>query len=328
VENRKLLPLTWLEATEEIPARLAPEEFGPSPEPKPGRMRLKHTSPLLWYQRRIRRHRLVCRRRGYYSLGPATLTSGDIFGLFPRRKIHAQIDHLIVYPTIYDLGEPALPSRFPIGEAKAASRLFEDPTRTIGLRQYTRDVPFKNIHWKASARHQEIQVKVFEPTTTLELILFLDVDGFESEEDFEFGVSLTASLAKHGVEAGHPVGCFVNAAPADTPGGFIRIGSGSSLEHLMYILESLAKIDNVPTYSFDDFFQDPQIGLTWGATLCAVTARLTDRRLALFEASQRNGFQVLAYRIGSDPAPATTIACHMIRGLQDLQPSADSGESG
>ena len=260
LENRKILPILWLEVSEPLPAALRPDS--PAFEPVEGEPigRLKQFTSLWWYRRAVKCFRLTCRRRGYFRIGPATLTSGDLFGFVPRVKVQPEMDHLIVYPRIYTLPDLAFPSRFPLGDARAADRIFEDPAHIAGLRAYTPETPFKYIHWKASARQQTLQVKVFEPTTTLKVSLFLDVESFHlpespmSEDEFERAVSLTASLAHRFIQDGLAVGCFANACMADTEDGQVILYPGAGLDHLTTILELLAKIQNQPSRPFGMFF--------------------------------------------------------------------------
>lgn len=329
VENRKILPLAWIEGGEEVPAVLAPEEGGQVIEDRPDKVRLSKSCALLWYRRAVMKHELFCRRRGYYPLGPGTVSSGDIFGFFPNIRKHDGENHLIVYPKVFELQEIVMPSKFPIGENKAESRLFEDPTRTIGLRQYTREVPFKNIHWKASARNQELQVKTFEPTTTLEVFLFLETEGFDTEEEFEFGLSLAASLAKHMLDERRPVGCFTNAASARPGRGTVSIGSGCGPEHLMLILEALAVVKYAVGRPFDDFIQEQRRRLTWGATLCLITGRMTETTGAFLREIQRNGFPVTVYQTGPDPIPVESFPCRVFQRTgpaDDPAPGVCEGE--
>jgi len=323
LENRKPLPLIWVEAADEMPQGLAPEGLELSPGERSGRGRLVVCAPLFWYQRATWRYRLKCRRRGYYAIGPARLTSGDVFGLFPRRLTSPQVDHLVVYPRLYDLADLGLPSRYPLGEARAASRLFQDPTRTIGLRQYTPEAPFKYIHWKASARHQSLQVKVFEPTTTLRVALFLDADGFaglaapSGEVHFELAVSLIASLADHLIGQRHPVGLFTNAASADRPGS-LSLRPGSGPEQLMLILEALAKLGPSASQPFVDFLDINRADLPWGATLGLVSAGLSEALLGRLEGLERAGFRVVAYQVGTGPLPPGPIRCQRVLKPADL----------
>ena len=44
-----------------------------------------------------------------------------------------------------------------------------DPLRTVGVRDYHPEDSFRHLHWKATARAQQLQVRVFEPTTVTQL---------------------------------------------------------------------------------------------------------------------------------------------------------------
>ena len=107
------------------------------------------------------------------------MTSGDIFGFYRQtREENKQTDFVIVYPRIFDVNSMAIPSRYPLGEIRAVQRIFRDPTRVIGIRDYTPHDSPRHIHWKATAVHQKLQVKVFEPTTNPKLSLILDLESF------------------------------------------------------------------------------------------------------------------------------------------------------
>ena len=104
---------------------------------------------------------------------------------------------VIVYPRLHPVTDFGLPARHPLGPNRDPRRLFEDPGRPAGIREYDGNTPFKAIAWKASARTGRLQAKIFEPTVTLEVSLCLAVDGFAAGDAFEAAVSLAASLV-HG----------------------------------------------------------------------------------------------------------------------------------
>ena len=214
LENRKLLPLPWVRIDDEIPVDFAPDT-ALLPSEYAGYGILSRDAALLWYTAINWRHTLYCGKRGYYKLGPLKVTSGDIFGFYSRSVTAKMLDHIIVYPKIFPMQRLGIPSLYPLGETRAERRLFEDPTRTTGIREYRPHDSLRHIHWKATARHQNLQVKVFEPTTTLKVVVFLAIDSFpkngkSTEEDFELGVSTAASIAYYINEQGNPVGLYSN----------------------------------------------------------------------------------------------------------------------
>ncbi len=303
--NRKLLPLPWVQVDDEIPAGWA-AGTATRPGSRPGFDFLSYAGSLLWYTGISWRHRLQVSKRGYYSLGPVMVTSGDIFGFYPRSVPQPLIDHVIVYPRIFQLAQLGLPSLYPLGETKAERRIFADPTRTIGVRDYSPHDSLRYIHWKASARHQKLQVKVFEPTTTLKVALFLAVDSFQQNEgvnaepDFELGISTVASIANYVVQQRSPVGLYVNACLSGS-GQPVRIPPGSGVTQLVNILESLAKITLLPSGSFDQFLESEWSSLPWGTTLIIVISKPLDSLSGLLTRLREAGYKLLVLQVGEWP---------------------------
>ena len=82
IVNDKPLPLAWLEIEDTVPGvglRLAPAHVGPSHIP--GRRLLGILLSVRWYERVRRHYRVTCQARGLHAFGPATLRTGDVFGL-------------------------------------------------------------------------------------------------------------------------------------------------------------------------------------------------------------------------------------------------------
>jgi len=197
----------------------------------------------------------------------------------------------------------AVHSNIKLGEIKAERRIFEDPTRTIGVRDYSPHDSLRHVHWKASARHQKLQVKVFEPTTTLKVALFLAVDSFQdndgvnTEEDFELGISTVASIANYVVQQRSPVGLYVNACLPDS-GQPVRILPGGGVSQLVNILEALAKVTLFPSGSFDEFLQSEWGSLPWGTTIIVVISKPSDSLPWLLARLREAGYKPLVLQVG------------------------------
>jgi uncharacterized protein (DUF58 family) len=303
IYNRKLLPLPWVKVDDEIPAELAREVPG-EPASRLGYFLLTRSVSLLWYRKASWKYRLQGEKRGYYRIGSLTMTSGDIFGFYPRWASLPSADFVLVYPRIFPVKELGIPSLYPMGEARARRRIFQDPTRTIGLRDYRPQDSLKHIHWKASARRQELQVKVFEPTTTLKVSLFLAGDGYppdgpRSEEEFELAVSTAASIAHYLIDQGTPVGLISNGCRADS-GQAIQVPPGGSRDQLMEILEALAKVTRRSKDSSEAFLERESKSIPSGTTLILVTSRASESFFRLLRDLKERGTKLLLLRIG-DP---------------------------
>ena len=298
--NRKILPLPWVQLTHMVPDQMEIQDAIPESERNSHKRRiLGYNTSLFWYSAVSWHHRLLCRKRGYYDLGNLTVTSGDIFGLYPRSSTHFSNDTIIVYPRIFPIEQFGLPSINPLGETQAERRIFEDQTRTIGVREYTPHDSLHYIHWKASARHQNLQVKVFEPTTTLKIALFIAVDSFQSgdENDFELGVSAAASLANYIIQKRSQVGLFANASSSilNEP---IQMAPAGSNAQLVGILEALAKVTSRPSVVFEEFFLDVYGALPWGTTCVFVIDEPLAAFPALLSRLKEGGFKSVVLQIG------------------------------
>ncbi|MDD4858633.1 MAG: DUF58 domain-containing protein [Dehalococcoidales bacterium] len=327
--NRKLLPLPWVQVDDSIPANLVPADSPLPPAELPGCRLLSHSASLMWYTGINWRYRLDCRKRGCYSLGQTVVSSGDIFGFYPRAAVQPGKDEIVVYPRLYPVHQFGIPSLYPIGETSAARRIFEDPTRTIGVRDYTPHDSLRHVHWKASARRQNLQVKVFEPSTTLKVALFLAVDSFKNyrpgfEEDFELGVSAAASIASYAVQQRSSVGLLVNTALPDS-GQPIKILPGGGNGQLITVLEALARVVPAAGTPFAEFFGKEWSSLPWGTTIILVVSEPPEALAAQLTAIKAAGYKALVLQIGENAPPAlnTDSAWYHIRTPADLAAPAD-----
>jgi uncharacterized protein (DUF58 family) len=304
VVNGKLLPLPWVQVDDEIPVSFTSPEVPLRPGNRPDSGLLSKGAALLWYSGVSWRHRLYCQKRGYYQLGPMTVSSGDIFGFYPRSITENSTEHIIVYPRIYPIIWLGIPSLFPLGDTTAERRIFEDPTRTIGVRDHSAQDSLRHVHWKATARHQRLQVKVFEPTTTLKVALFVVVDSFfeqgevHNEENFELGISTAASVANYVVGQGSQVGLFVNSCLADS-GQPARILPGSGANQLVSILEALAKVTFHNSGPIEEFFRSQQRDIPWGTTIVFILARPSESLTGLMMNLKERGHRILVFQVGN-----------------------------
>jgi len=103
---------------------------------------------------------------------------------------------------VVDLQQLIFPAEHPSGEARGRRPLFQDTTRFVGHREYRPSDPMKHIDWKASARLQRLQTKVFEPVVSLNVLIALNGTTSEfawqgvNRRFFERAVTAAASAAR------------------------------------------------------------------------------------------------------------------------------------
>jgi uncharacterized protein (DUF58 family) len=311
VTNRKPLPLPWIQIQEEIPLNIVPDP--PSGcEPTPGGQTLSRMASLLWYSAVSWKWRLRCERRGYYLLRPNLVTSGDIFGLYPHSGTNgSNVDEIIVYPRIFPIRQLRVPSLHPMGETRAERRFLGDPTRTMGIRDYRPQDSLRRIHWKASARHQELLVKVYEPTASVRVALFLAMESFHGsggwdDESLELGISTAASVAHELLGRGCPVGLFVNTRLADSDQA-VSVPPGASVHHEANILEALAKVTSRMQGPFAGLVEREIRTLPWGSTIALVIGPFSDCMEALVHNLRARGYKLLLLRAETSQEPGVPV---------------------
>ncbi len=252
-ENAKLLPI-WLEMKVPIGSLL---------QRSSGERVLTKESSLLWYQRTHFEWDLTAERRGVYQIGPLHILAGDLFPFFSKHKRAEEFHSIIVYPRLVSLKSFSLPRRDFFGVPRAKSPV-QDPIYILGTRDYQHGQPSKYIHWKASARHNRLQEKVFESTQQEKVLLVVNVDPFarcKAEEDFERTLEVVASLAVRLDQRGHSVGLVANGTVKG--GGPAIVPVARNYQQLPAILELLARLQMKPDRDLKDLLRH-RLALAWG----------------------------------------------------------------
>jgi uncharacterized protein (DUF58 family) len=220
IKNDSWLPVPWVLMEDLLPQAhgLTPEGMG-GPRLKVVKGRRLRLSMLRPGRQVALEYTLELRLRGYYQIGPMVLESGDVFGLHRRYRAVTEPQFLLVYPKVVPLEGFDLASRRPVGEIRLAHRLFEDPTRIAGVREYQRGDPLNRVHWRATARTGTLHSKMYEPSTIAGATIVLDFHkaGYSQRgEPFrsELAATTAASLANAVYETGQQVGLVTNGRDA------------------------------------------------------------------------------------------------------------------
>jgi len=215
ITNRAKLPIAWLLVEDSVPREALVQ--------RPPRISLdgRRTNIMqlgaggqksLLYQ-------VTFLMRGYYQLGPLLVETGDLFGLHRRFRVETKPHFILVFPKVVPLVGYDLASRRPLGEVRLTHRLFEDPTRISGVREYQPGDALNRVHWRATARTGLLHSKVYEPSCVAGMTLLLDFhrDGYPARNEphrSETAVTLAASLANAVYQLGQQLGFVSNGRDA------------------------------------------------------------------------------------------------------------------
>ncbi len=291
VHNRGWLPVLWLRLHDTVPADLMPGTV------------FRQVLSLLPRERVRLSYGVVGRRRGFYPLGPLVTMGGDLIGSASYENRYADGDFLIVYPKIVALTDLGLPSQSPFGTLASRERLFEDPTRIRGVRDYQAGDSLRRMDWKTSARVGSLQVRRYEPAIALETAVFLNLCGADYTQTHrrqatELGIVIAASVAVHLVEKRQAVGLFTNGrdplAKSAKPSPSLPLRKGR--EHLMNLLDLLACIELAAedeAVPFLDLLNRKSLGLPWGSTVVIITAQEAEGLMSTLLALRRRGLAIV-----------------------------------
>lgn len=141
--------------------------------------------------------------RGRYRLGPTTVLTSFPFGFFRSSIVLGEEKEFAVFPKIGRLKKDWFRHYQRLSERQ--KRSFLKQTRTsdepLGIRHWQTGDVRKWIHWRASAKHQEIFVRQFEERQNQQIVIIVDLfqptpQTIETIENVEIAVSFAATLVK------------------------------------------------------------------------------------------------------------------------------------
>lgn len=180
----------------------------------------------------------VCtRKRGVYVLGPLKLNCSDPLGIHKRKIELPVLTDLLLYPQA-----PGLSFFEVLGDGTLSQVGIETLLRPghseefIGLREYRRGDSPRRIHWRSSARHQELLVKEFKEDIVTEVSLFLDMrrlalSGIGDVTSVEYIIKAAAAVARIAIEKSHLVQAFILGNEVS------HVPLGGGYQHLITLLD-------------------------------------------------------------------------------------------
>lgn len=287
IDNLGLVPVPWVRAREAVPPELRSRNRYQTVVSLNGRSAVNFV------------YELRCRQRGYFRVGPLSLSTGDLFGFADSGFVEEEPETMIVFPRVLPLEKIGLQSRMLFGSLATRRRIFEDPTRLSGVRPYMSGDELKHVHWKATAREGRTQTKKYDPAIAYEVVIAIDLDtrsygthGVVSHS--EWAIVIAASLASHLSERQQGVGLRTNGRDALTEEQMQVMPSAPGRAHLTALLEALARVQvTEPEEGFTDWLGTHTYDLVWGTTLIVIVPVLTGDLLWILHDRYRKGMNVL-----------------------------------
>ncbi|MGH3751258.1 MAG: DUF58 domain-containing protein [Pseudonocardiaceae bacterium] len=172
---------------------------------------------------------LQLRERGVHTLGPLVARITDPFGLAEYRRTLAGSSRLVVTPVVAPLAGMPAGGELGTGEA-GAGRVGAGPGQdAVVVRSYRQGDDLRKVHWRTTARRDELMVRVEEWPWRGGATVLVDHRaaahrGSGPTSSLEYAVSLAASVYVHLVRHGQRVRLV-------TGDGLLRAGGTDAADH-------------------------------------------------------------------------------------------------
>jgi uncharacterized protein (DUF58 family) len=200
VTNSGLIPAYWVEIEDQTDIPGQKKSIGTS---------VNANNSTSWEKK------LLCTRRGLYRLGPTTVRTSDLFGLFQLSIHDPTAAHILITPPILPLPQIEVASGGQAGDGRFSAGTLEPSVVVSTIRDYKPEDPLRHIHWPLTAKHNQLTTRTFENTPTGSWWIIQDMNplvqvGDSATNSIEVGIILSASLAYKGIKSGKAVGLIAS----------------------------------------------------------------------------------------------------------------------
>jgi uncharacterized protein (DUF58 family) len=227
------------------------------------------------------------------------------------------LNRLVVYPRVVPVEHLLVPAERPVGEFKAGRKVIEDPLRMATVREYIPGDSVRYIHWKNTARLNQLQTKVFDPSASHVLDIFVDLQTVHNPygvipEYLELIITAAASISIHALDRRQAVGVYVNGGPRGATHWTI-VPPSRSLGQGTHILEALAPLFGFRLIPLHQLLRRSMPILPYGSTVMVITAQAIESLFVSLLTLQDAGHPVVLLTVGDERTaiPATFEAHHL-----------------
>lgn len=255
-------------------------------------------------------YRVPTERRGVLTVGPLTAVRSDVLGLAVARCRVAGPEELLVSPRAYQLEIPELGNGV-LGRHLLALAQRLGSGEFHSLRDYVVGDEPRTIHWRASARSEELKVRQNTVEGLRRVVVVLDQHDRPDmpqgvyDEPFERAVEVAASVVHSAAEAGLTTR-FVTSDGADLRGP--EVGP-----HTLHLLARLQPSQRPPV----EVERDPGEGLGLVVVVTATPDSAPWRSLARVHDPTLTPLGVFTEELPARPGPLVVDARSMARFLAD-----------
>jgi len=178
-------------------------------------------------------YRVTYTARGEQQAGPVEVAVTDVLGLVKERYTIVNRTNVLVYPPVYRLGGQE-------AFARTFSPESEDRQSFDRLREYVSGDSLRDVHWKSSAKREDLLVKEFtDNRSDRNFLVAAEASSGHADEMAAAAATITMAALENGL-----------AVELAVPNGTVAQGYGDT--HRTRLLELLARADAGQVDRVDD----------------------------------------------------------------------------
>jgi Protein of unknown function DUF58 len=191
-------------------------------------------SPMRGGREKSAGYRVPTERRGVLTIGPLVALRSDVLGLARSVDVLSGVDEILVAPRAFELPMPELGDGI-LGRHLLAQSVRLGPGEFHSLREYVPGDEPRTIHWRASARSDDLKVRQYSAEGLRRCTVVLDQrvpSGPSHDEAFERAVVAAASLVHSSDQFGLQTR-FATTAGVDLRGPTVSVHTMHHLARVM-----------------------------------------------------------------------------------------------
>ncbi|MET3567111.1 uncharacterized protein (DUF58 family) [Leifsonia sp. 563] len=190
---------------ESAPAAVGVQDSAPFP-----RLGAHQPDGMLGRDTVVLRQDVVPERRGAHPIGPLVVSRTDPFAIAYAEYAIGQPRQLLVTPRVVPLSRGELDVAHSEGTEHELLRHSIPSADELIAREYRPGDPLRRVHWRATARHDQLMVRQEEQRSNPEAWMLMDTRPLpahaeEAADEFETLVDLVASIGVHLLDEGFAV---------------------------------------------------------------------------------------------------------------------------
>jgi uncharacterized protein (DUF58 family) len=229
-------------------------------------------------------------KRGIYNFGQIEAEIQDLLGIIKFNYKCSKELNIKVYPKLYDIRMKQFYGKDIYLDKKDKNSRNEDPFTPREVREYRAGDSLKRVHWKVSAKHNELYVKNYDTISGIDAALFMDMNGENYSYDTnglveENIVDISVSIMRHLIINRVKLSIFMNNQ--DNYSEIIADENGFNL-----FTESVIKIRSDGAELMDDFISNNIHKLSKVSQIIIVTSTVTNTLKSYLLSLKNKGYSI------------------------------------